>query len=271
MAVPRRTWVMFFALCAGLIFFFTFVSFYTSSKREKQLRIQKENELSQKLLEMGELQKQITALTQEKEAISSDLSLKNQELEGVQKRLKELESQWSNQARDFDSAKALNATLMAELDSAKATADSLNKKIRALEKEKEELKGTIQHYEEERNAQAATVQVEESSSSVSEESFANEAEIIQNLDTVKLGQIVVQKDTGKAVRIQHINKLYGFIIVNAGKDDGLIKNSVVNIVRDNEIIGKAIIEKLKNNTAAAVTLPEWTKKDIKIGDMISRF
>jgi peptidoglycan hydrolase CwlO-like protein len=270
MAVPRRTQVLFVIAGIGLILSFSFFSLISSAKNEKKLRIQKEAELSQKLMELGELQKQITALNEEKEATTAELESKQKELNEVQKKLHDLEDQLETQSQQFEEAKATNANLANELNASKASIETLTKKIRNLESDRANLQDTINHYEEERASQTKEAEMKKAADE-EPAPVQNEEEIIQSFDTVKLGKIVVQKESGKAVRVQMVNPMYGFIIVNAGKRDGLAKNTVINIVRNNKIIGKAVVEKLKDNTAAAVTMPEWNKDDIKVGDMISRF
>lgn len=270
MAVPRRTLVLFVIVGIALILSFFFFSLYSSATNEKKLRIQKEAELSQKLMELGELQKQIATLNEQKEATTAELEGKQKELQGAQKKLRDLEGQLETQSQEFEEAKTVNNNLAHELSESKSSIDTLTKKIKSLEADRANLQDTIKHYEEERAAQTQEAEAKK----VTEEEPApvqNEEEIIQSFDTVKLGKIVVQKDSGKAVRVQMVNPMYGFIIVNAGKHDGLVKNTVINIVRNNKIIGKAVVEKLKDSTAAAVTMPEWNKEDIKVGDMISRF
>ena len=44
---------------------------------------------------------------------------------------------------------------------------------------------------------------------------------------------------------------------------------VLNVLREDRLIAKVVVQKMRNNAAAAVMVPEWTKEDIQVGDTIS--
>ncbi len=88
-------------------------------------------------------------------------------------------------------------------------------------------------------------------------------------EIVDLGRIIIRRETNEAARVEHVNTLYGFIVLSAGSDDGLRKDAIVNITRNNRLVAKAVVKKLRESTASAVTLPEWTREEIQVGDVIT--
>jgi len=88
-------------------------------------------------------------------------------------------------------------------------------------------------------------------------------------EIVDLGRIIVHTSTHEAARVEHVNPLYGFVVLSAGTNDGLSKDAVVNITRNNRLIAKAVIKKVREDAASAVTLPEWTREEIRVGDLVS--
>ncbi len=88
-------------------------------------------------------------------------------------------------------------------------------------------------------------------------------------EVVDLGRIIVHPSTHEAARVENVNPLYGFIVLSAGTNDGLRKDSVVNITRNNRLIAKAVVKKAREDVSSAVTLPEWTREEIRVGDLIS--
>jgi hypothetical protein len=88
-------------------------------------------------------------------------------------------------------------------------------------------------------------------------------------EIVDLGRVIVHPATNEAARVEHVNPLYGFIVMSAGTADGIGKDSVVNITRNNRLIAKAVVKKAREDVASAVTLPEWTREEIRVGDLIS--
>ena len=86
---------------------------------------------------------------------------------------------------------------------------------------------------------------------------------------VDLGRIVIRQSTHQPAEVEHVNTLYGFIVLSAGTRDGLQKDSIVNVTRNNRLIAKAVVKKAREEAASAVTLPEWTREEIRVGDLIS--
>ena len=92
---------------------------------------------------------------------------------------------------------------------------------------------------------------------------------VSSAEIIDLGHIVMRRSIHQPAAVEHVNSLYGFIVLSAGTDDGLRKDSVVNITRNNRLIAKAVVKKVRSEVASAVTLPEWTREEIKVGDLVS--
>lgn len=61
---------------------------------------------------------------------------------------------------------------------------------------------------------------------------------------------------------------YGFIVVDAGLEQGFGKNVVLSVFRDGRRIGKAMITKPRDSIAGAILLPEWrTRDEVRVGDI----
>ena len=86
-----------------------------------------------------------------------------------------------------------------------------------------------------------------------------------------MGTILVQKSTDQAAEVLQVNRAFNFIVINAGSEDGIQKGAVVNVIRDKRLIGKAVVEKTRQNVAAAIILPEWSTDSIEPGDNITRY
>ena len=72
-----------------------------------------------------------------------------------------------------------------------------------------------------------------------------------------------------SAQVKEIDLEKGFIIVDAGSQDGIAKNTPLNVMRGGRVIAKAVVKEVRPGTSAAVILPEWTKQDIKKDDQIS--
>ncbi|OIO41724.1 hypothetical protein AUJ63_05065 [Candidatus Pacearchaeota archaeon CG1_02_35_32] len=78
---------------------------------------------------------------------------------------------------------------------------------------------------------------------------------------IQLEKIVVKPQTGMVGKVIMVNKEYAFVVINLGNKDNLQLQEVLSVYRNDEFIGKVQIEKIEENMAAAVILPQW--KDIE--------
>jgi hypothetical protein len=88
---------------------------------------------------------------------------------------------------------------------------------------------------------------------------------------VELEKIVV-KIASEALegRILVVNKEFNFVITNMGKRDELSLGDTLEIVRQDEPIGHAQIEKLYESMSAATIIPEGKELEIREGDYVRR-
>ena len=142
----------------------------------------------------------------------------------------------------------------------------LSRQIKDLEVDKTDLLGMLQKYESGQGSSSGNPAEKKEAPQNGVADFYAHPEI----NPVELGKIVVQKSSGKAARVEHIDAVYGFVVVDAGSQDGLKKDMVLNIIRNSQSVGRAVVQKVQSHVSAAVILPEWTKEEIRVGDFVSR-
>jgi hypothetical protein len=165
-----------------------------------------------------------------------------------------------------------NESLKRDLEDKDRKIADLSRKVRSLEADKTSLLETVNKGGAKLAAEgAAAAAPADAAASHEQPGLVYDYVNPETLSSVKLGKIVVQKTSGRAARVEYVDKLYGFIVINAGAKDGLRPESVINVLRNNKLIGKAVVQKVRPDVSAAVIISEWTKEDVKIGDLISRF
>ncbi len=215
----------------------------------------------------------------------SQLELSKAELEQVKKEKLEmetkfqsdiaaLESQISESRRTESQLKAKLETLAKEKDAMVKYSENsglivakLQKKIEALEREKKEGAETAKNSTES-TAPKFIDPMADTPAKVTEARSEMGAQLAGE-EIVDLGRIIIRQETNEAAKVEHVNTLYGFIVLSAGADDGLKKDAIVNITRNNRLVAKAVVKKVRESTASAVTLPEWTREEIQVGDIIT--
>ncbi len=254
--MTSKNWGVFFFVAVALIFSLTSYMLYSEATKQKTIRLKKEQELAAKSIELAEVQAQLTKLTNQKNEMEGKLNYKVATLESA---IRDSDATIKSQAEKLDSMSEENSALKREIESSEQKIAELARKTKSLETEKSELAAKIKALETAKPAEEA------------ESTQNSDIAWTSNMDSVDLGKIVVQKNTSRAAVIQHVDSLYGFIVINAGRDEGLSPNTVVNILRNKKLIGKAVVQKSEANLSAAVILPRWTKGDVKEGDIISKF
>ncbi len=249
--------------------------FFQTSFSERRLRIQKEKALSESLSKLGEKDAQINELKDKRDEMERALNEKIASLETSVNDLKTqnvaLETSQKSQEESIRSLtekitaleKQKEALMDDNLDKSQEVTD-LEKKIAELESGRSELFDKIKDLEGKKTEPAKK---ERPARVVNELRY----EAPPVIDAARLGKILVQKSTGKSAQVQHVNKIYQFIIINAGSHDGLRSGSVINVIHGDQIIGKALVQKLKPDLSAAVLLPEWSTATVEVGDFVSQF
>lgn len=253
--LTRKTWIVFLSTAGILATLFSLFLLYSSRENEKKLRVRKEVELSQKLVELSDKQAEISNLAKQKAEIEEQFGTRVSALEST---LRESEEKSRAVAAKVEDLTRENDQLKTEVAEKEKRLTDLARRIRQLETEKEELLASIQRAEAEGGGPK-----KEGPSAVSDG--------LTPRHDVKLGKIVVQKASGSAARVQYVDRVYGFVVIGAGTRDGLASNSIVNILRNDRFVGKAVIRKARPDISAAVLLPEWAQDEIRIGDIVSRF
>ncbi len=265
----RKAWIAFFSTTLTVIAALALLSLNNDREREKKLRAEKELELQNTLLSVTEKETQIASLMKQKNELEEEFDVK---IERLETSVKEHAAQVSGYEERIGTLEQENQTLKRELDTKNKKVADLLRRLETLETDKTDLLAMVKKLEADQSAVTQSGGGLESPSLESASARSPWApRTAPDLDPVELGKIVVQHTSGRAAEVQHVNTIYGFIVVNAGFKDGVRKNQVLNIVRDNKMVGKAVVRQIRNDVAAAAVLPEWTQGEIRVGDVISRF
>ena len=259
----RKGWVVFLITAVAAIFGASCFLLNNSKESERKLRIQKEMELSNRMVELTEKQTTISELTRQKTDLEDKLNARIAKLE---ESLGHSGDELKTQTDRIDEISAENEAMKGEIKTKEKSIAALRQKIEGLENDKLDLLTDLQKAKEAR----AAAPVEEASP-VADNPYGIESQTVPEVDPVKLGKIVVQRSSGRATEIEHVDAIYGFIVINAGRQDGMREKTVLNVLRDKKIIGKAVVQQVKDRVSAAILLPEWSKGEIKPGDLVSKY
>ncbi|MCG3176028.1 MAG: hypothetical protein MOGMAGMI_00966 [Candidatus Omnitrophica bacterium] len=259
----KKFWAVFLPGAAALIAILLLVSLNVSRDKEKRLRVQKELELSNRMIELAEKEATISDLLKQKTDLEQRLVDKVSEMEAA---VRNQQSINEAQKRQLDSAVGESSSLRKEIEDKNRKITDLLRRIDSLEADKNDLVAAIKKLETEKPAESSV-------DSSFRPAYAGTGPAVPQSGTgaVQLGDIVVRRSSGGAAQVQHVNAVYGFIVINAGSGDGIKNNDVVNILRDDKLVARAVVQKVRGDISAALVLPEWSNGDVRPGDLVSRY
>src|SRR3989338_1507347 len=236
---------------------FALFSAHAQKQHEIKLRAEKETQLRTKIAELAAVQAELEDLGRAKAENEKNLNTRiaslEQEMAGYEESGRELALKLDSALREKDGLEQQNLANENKIS-------ELTKKISRLEADRQDLVDTLKKVE----AAGAGPRAKRK-----EGGEAKDRTGIPDAPDVKLGRIVVQKSSGNVARVEHVDKNYGFILINAGSKDGIKQGAVLNVVRDSRLVGKAVVQKLRATLSAALVLPEYTRAEIEPRDLVS--
>ena len=252
--------------------------FFMSSSSERQRRIQKERELSQQMDSMSKLEAQVAELNK---SMAGYRETSQKRINALEMSVREKEESARVLKEEVDLLKKDKETALHDSLEKGSAISELTDRLAALQEERDNLLKSTQELK--KTVETLKAQLEQGpgdrSEAVRQELPASsepygilaDKDLGAALDPVNLGTIVVSKTSGRVARVQEVNQVYDFIVLDAGEKDGIREGSVMNIVRRNTLIGKAVVRHTRPGVSAAMILPEWKKVPVEKGDLITKF
>ncbi len=268
----------------AVFFALTTVFIFISGGSERTKRMQKEKEL---------IEKQEALVLMEAKIAQTSQDLANYR-ESSQKRINALEMAAREREESARALKEQVETITKEkeaaihdaLEKSSAVAE-LTDRLAALQKEKEDLGKAVEDLKKNITDLTAQLQIAKSAQVKAATTSASPSRGASNLsepygiaptkdlggkiDPVNLGQIVLSKGSGRSARVQEVNSVYDFIVVDVGSNDGIREGAILNVVRQNLLIGKAVVRHVRAGASAAILMPDWKRVPIEKGDLITQF
>ena len=246
-------------MASGFLIYTTF----KSKETEKTGFMAKIQELNGQVAQLAQVQAELAQLKKEK----AELEAKSQaDVAAVEAQIAEYKKTEMTLRSKIDALSREKESLSKYMDNNSVIVNKLQKKIETLEREKKEAASKPKESDVMPAMPRFTDPMEEPPPFDAKPQMGTR---LAGDEMVDLGRIILGQATNQPAQVEHVNMLYGFIVISAGTDDGLRKDSIINITRNNRLIAKAVIKKIRNNASSAATLPEWTREEIKVGDFIS--
>lgn len=238
----------------------------TFQMKERELRLAKEKELllikaekddlEQRLSEVIANEEQMRArllkaeaqLEQTAKALAQELQVKDALAKSIDERQREID----RLGRDLQQMRSERATLVEEVSHLKEEQQQLERQFAEAQQDKEELEAQMRQQLAQPSLELDKVVVTKlgpAPASIAVRGTASNASVAE-------GQVVV------------VNREYDFIVMNLGRNQGLQVGQELEILREGQLMGRAKVEKVYEELAAAALLSESDADAIREGDLV---
>ena len=198
-----------------------------------------------------------------------DLAATQKDHEEVRGEIPKAETQKGAQQKANDELTAAKTTKTGEVEANKAKLDQIREKTGSLPNIRD-LVGQMSTMIEDTKTVSASVDIANSKLvALTSESNRVDAQVSKQKDQAAL----VNKGESFPTLRTSISAIYpnwGFVTLSAGNTSGVITNSTLDVVRNDEVIAKLLVTAVERNTASASIIPESVKADteLSVGDRV---
>ena len=244
--------------------------------QEREKRQAKERELQLAINEVEDLKSRLNEAQQSKSRTEEQLASVRNELsqtkeefektlkaqEALTKAIEDREGEIARLTKDLDQSRNESQQTSSQLSALQSERDAVKQKLADLEKAKQDLEAKVMELSERPTVELDKVVVGSDQSALGAGTVA----------AVDAAGLVMPASAGSPAssdgQVVVINREYDFIVMNLGKNHGLSVGQEFQIVRGDEVLGRAKVEKVYDELSAAALLPESKKNNIREGDTV---
>ena len=254
--------------------------------QEREKRQAKERELQIAVTEMENLKVQLDETQRSKSRAEEELAALKKEFSSTQDELvktiraqetltrdiEDREKEIARLTKDLEQIRGESKQMSGQLSALQDERDAVKKKLTDLERAKQDLESKVMELSDRPTVELDKVLVtnDQGGLGIGAMDSSSPAESLGSSGSA--GSLVMPVSAGAAStaggQVVVINREYDFIVVNLGKNHGLSVGQEFQIVRGNEVLGRAKVEKVYDELSAAALLPDSKKNSIREGDTV---
>jgi len=261
-------------VAAFLISILAAVNFYLGRNAERQRRIWTEEQLEkvtaakealeQEKEELGRareaLETQLSDATAQAKAVADDLAREKRAREALTTELAQARRDSTDLKGRLDQERKEKLTLTEDLAKAKQSYQALSNELTTLRQAKEALEKRVKEMLVAQASEAEKIVVKPATAAPSGPA-----------PTAMGGPTLNPVKAGVEGKVLVVNREFNFVVVNLGSKDGLEVGTPLSILRAGKPVGKAQVERIYENMAAAAVLAEEQKAPPQEGDQVRVF
>ena len=205
-------------------------------------------------------------------AKTNNLFLKK-EIIGLEKKVKDVYAEKKSLKSEISAFKKEKELLVAKINQYENEAKGLTDEIGNLRNNLMVLDESISAKDAELNLLRIKIEEYETTNTALRRSIISFDEVAKpRSGAIELAPITVKSKGEKAkeeVEVLGVNKDYGFIVINAGKNQGITEGDLFFVYRGEKMLGRIEVEKTANDVSIARALYKSLRDIVKKGDRIS--
>lgn len=234
--------------------------------QEREKRHAKERELMLVLAEKNDLQDQLVDLQETKSRVEEQLGQTRSELEATREKLAETVESNQVLSRSVEDRQKEIDRLAKDLDQATTERKQLATQVQELEQERQTVEQRMTELEQAKgDLEAKVMELSQGPTVELDKVLVTNPSAASDPFAQAVGTAVTKPGEGQVVVI---NREYDFIVMNLGKNHGLLVGQEFQIVRGDEVLGRVKVEKVYDELSAAAILPESQEDHIREGDTV---
>lgn len=258
---------------ASVFFLSSTVAFFISGEKEKQKRMQLEEELKKieeaKSVLEGELdevkvvnkdlESKLNSAREQAQKIAEELAREKEGRNILTAQLDEEKKRTDQLVADVMKEKEARLELVQQLSKAEESYRELKTKLDLMIDAKETLEARLKDLLAKKGVELESIEVGGG--------YQGRGSASTSVPAAEEG--LGGASAGRKTNVLVVNKKFSFIVTNIGTSDGAEAGRELDVFRDGEMIARAKIEKIYDNMSAATLLPEWKDAAVKEGDLVS--
>lgn len=242
---------------ALLLIVASFIAFKNNGRLQKEIkdRMDTELQLTKNQARFKQAIEQTNSTKVEIEMMEKQIDVKN----GEETKLKDSNKKIQSEIESKTAALNENKENLEELEKKIEKAGSISALTKSIESLRSQLEENSQSIEA-KNVQLANLQAEEARISADTENRKKKIELYSSGASF----------SSLKSSIRSVYPTWGFVIINAGNQAGVIANSTLDVIRDGEKIAKLLVKSVENSSASASLIPDSIKQGIslEVGDLV---
>ncbi|MBI4598351.1 MAG: hypothetical protein HY737_08140 [Candidatus Omnitrophica bacterium] len=253
---------------------------------EQNKRLAKERELAAAQSQVADLRRQINDVQQAKAKVDQELSQTRQDLAASDDQLKQAVAKQTELAKSLENRDKEIGRITKDLEQSRNEAKTVSAKLNQLQTERDGLRQRIAELEKAKtDLQASSGEGGEPTVELGKVKVNGEAPVAMSIASASapvgrtiatpsgVGASASSKPSAGASsasdgQVVVVNREYDFIVMNLGKNQGLIVGQEFQVMRNREVLGRVKVEKVYDELSAAAILPNSKKDSIREGDSV---